>query len=971
VLHYVITVTNNGNVTISNLEVNDPLTGLSETITNLAVGGSQTFYTNYTVTQADIDNGTIINIVKVEGEAPNGEDVEAEDSASSNLDSHEIIANNDDFSAIDLSCDLGGLAGNVLDNDLLNGNPVNSDDVSITIINDGGISGLVINPDGSLIVPGGLALGDYTITYQICEVLNPANCDQADVSFTITDNIAPTITCPDDISVNTDLGSCFATDLDLDYPLTDDNCQVVSIVNDAPESFPIGETTVTWTVTDHAGNSTSCEQIVTVIDNEPPTITCPPDITVNNDPAECSAIITDIGWPATDDNCQVESIINDALASYPVGTTTVTWTVTDESGNQTSCEQLITVIDNEAPTITCPPNFTFTADLGQNYASELSIGYPVTDDNCQVESIENDAPAVYPIGETTVTWTVTDASGNTAYCEQIITVIDEEPPTITCPEDIIVNNDAGECFAIVSDIGHPLTSDNDAVASIVNDALANYPVGTTTVTWTVTDASGNQTSCEQLITVIDNEAPTIICPADITSCLPSVSLPYPEVADNCGIESVINNAPAEFTIGETTTVTWTVTDIHGNSSTCDQLVTISSLELANLEVENLSCYGLSDGSITLEITGGTGEFTYTLSDGSSQNSNVFENLAAGTYTIIAEDENACSIEIEVEITSPDELSLSHSPTCHEGEVGIVLNANGGTTPYQYSIDGGLTYQNESSFGNITGEGNLELIVMDANGCTSQALTITISSLNTLSASIEVLSANSCYGENDAEVEILIEGGQAPYTYTINDNTVTNDNIIRNLAAGEYTVSIRDNNGCPASANFVIDSAIEIEIDLVSVINDNCNYSGEGEIEVEVEGGSSPYIYTWSNGANQEINSGLNAGNYTLTVTDILGCEKTIDIELTAENLDYLPEAYNVFTPNNDGQNDYFVFKNLDKFPENELVIYNRWGNEVYTQENYDNSWDGSNLSEGTYFWMMKVKVCGEYEKIKGYVTILR
>ena len=146
---------------------------------------------------------------------------------------------------------------------------------------------------------------------------------------------------------------------------------------------------------------------------------------------------------------------------------------------------------------------------------------------------------------------------------------------------------------------------------------------------------------------------------------------------------------------------------------------------------------------------------------------------------------------------------------------------------------------------------------------------------------------------------------------------------------------------------------------------------KSEIEVEVEGGSSPYIYTWSNGANQEINSGLNAGNYTLTVTDILGCEKTIDIELTAENLDYLPEAYNVFTPNNDGQNDYFVFKNLDKFPENELVIYNRWGNEVYTQENYDNSWDGSNLSEGTYFWMMKVKVCGEYEKIKGYVTILR
>ncbi|NLL29081.1 MAG: DUF11 domain-containing protein [Bacteroidales bacterium] len=240
----------------------------------------------------------------------------------------------------------------------------------------------------------------------------------------------------------------------------------------------------------------------------------------------------------------------------------------------------------------------------------------------------------------------------------------------------------------------------------------------------------------------------------------------------------------------------------------------------------------------------------------------------------------------------------------------------------------------------------------------------------MSALINIISENSCYGLNDAEIEVIVSGGMAPYTYTLN-NVVYQENIIKNLAAGEYAFTINDFNNCTTNTSFVINSASEIQIDIVSIIHDNCNNTGEGEIEVEVNGGTSPYFYHWSNGCNISKNSSLNAGDYFLTVTDNNGCEKVIGAEINSVSLDVLPSAHNAFSPNNDGKNETFVFANLEKFPENELLVYNNWGNEVYSKTNYDNSWDGSNLSEGTYFWILKIKVCGEEERIKGYVTLLR
>ncbi len=422
--------------------------------------------------------------------------------------------------------------------------------------------------------PVAFPIGITTVTWTVTDNSgNKATCDQ---TVTVSDNILPTITCPANVTATTNTG-CTATGVALGTPLTTDNCGVASVTNNAPVAFPIGITTVTWTVTDNSGNKATCDQTVTVSDNILPTITCPANVTATTNTG-CTATGVALGTPVTADNCGVASVTNNAPAAFPLGITTVTWTVTDNSGNKATCDQTVTVSDNIPPTITCPTNVTATTNTGCT-ATGVALGTPVTSDNCGVASVTNNAPAAFPIGATTVIWTVTDNSGNKATCNQTVTVSDNVLPTIACPANVTATTNTG-CTATGVALGTPVTSDNCGVASVTNNAPAAFPIGITTVTWTVTDNSGNKATCDQTVTVSDNVLPTIACPANVTAttntgCTATgVALGTPVTADNCGVATVSNNAPAAFPIG-ITTVTWTVTDNSGNKATCDQTVTVS------------------------------------------------------------------------------------------------------------------------------------------------------------------------------------------------------------------------------------------------------------------------------------------------------------------------------------------------------------------------------------------------------------
>jgi len=398
----------------------------------------------------------------------------------------------------------------------------------------------------------------------------------------VVDQEPPVFACPSSIEVETDPGRCYAGSLSLDSPEATDNVGVTSVSFDGPSSFSKGETVITWRAKDAAGNAATCTQSIIVVDRESPSVECPPDLVTSTDANSCVATNVDLGTPATSDNCDVADISNDAPSSFSKGTTTVTWIVTDTSGNSATCTQRVVVEDTQNPTIDCPADVTTDTDPGQCYAT-VELGTPQTDDNCQVDRVTNNAPSTFPKGTTTVTWTVTDPSGNSATCTQRVTVEDDENPSIICPADVTTDTDPGQCYATVH-LGTPQTDDNCQVDRVTNDAPSTFPKGTTTVTWTVTDTSGNSATCTQTVIVEDEEAPQIDCPDDLlistdaNSCVATnVDLGTPATSDNCDVADISNDAPSSFSKG-TTTVTWIVTDTSGNSATCTQRVVVEDTQ---------------------------------------------------------------------------------------------------------------------------------------------------------------------------------------------------------------------------------------------------------------------------------------------------------------------------------------------------------------------------------------------------------
>ncbi|WP_422107130.1 HYR domain-containing protein [Winogradskyella sp.] len=427
----------------------------------------------------------------------------------------------------------------------------------------------------------------------------------------INDAEPASVTCPADVVVTNDSGLCTAM-VAVPQPVATDNCPFTLIDNsfngtaDASGEYPVGTTVVNWSLVEASGTIINCTQSVTVNDTEVPTITCSSDIIITNDAGLCSASVI-VPPPTTADNCSVASVTNDfndtndASGNYPAGTTLVTWTVTDTSGNTNTCTQAILVGDLEVPSIDCSGAYTingFSSDEMGVCSAWVTVPEPVVSDNCSVASVTNDfnntsdASGIYPLGVTTVVWTVTDALGSSNTCMQTITVNDTEAPLISCSADITMSNTLGQCGALVS-VPLPTVTDNCSFTltndfTNSDDASTVYPIGTTLVTWTATDPSGNTNTCTQNITVNDTENPTISCPdltvgTDMGMCNAIVTVPAPTVSDNCSVASFTNDfnnssdASGTYTSG-TTVVIWTVTDTAGNINTCTQNIIVNDTE---------------------------------------------------------------------------------------------------------------------------------------------------------------------------------------------------------------------------------------------------------------------------------------------------------------------------------------------------------------------------------------------------------
>ncbi len=387
------------------------------------------------------------------------------------------------------------------------------------------------------------------------------------------------VTCPSNVTVMASSGQCGAT-VNYAAPTTTGSCGPVSCSPPAGSTFNVGVTTVTCA---QSGGSPSCSFTVTVTDNQNPTLACPTNTVVNAAAGQCSATVN-YTTPTASDNC-AGATVNCAPPSgsaFQRGTTTVTCTATDASNNTASCSFTVTVNDNQNPTLTCPANITTNTAAGQ-CSAVVSFTTPTASDNCSGASVScvPASGATFQRGTTTVTCTATDASNNSATCSFTVTVNDNQNPTLTCPANITTNTASGQCTAVVN-YTTPTASDNCSGATVGCSPASGttFQKGVTTVTCTATDASKNTASCSFTVTVNDNQAPSITCPANQTAGTLSgpvtVNYPAPTVSDNCS-GATVNCVPASgssFPVG-ITTVTCTATDAANLTTSCSFTVTVT------------------------------------------------------------------------------------------------------------------------------------------------------------------------------------------------------------------------------------------------------------------------------------------------------------------------------------------------------------------------------------------------------------
>ncbi|WP_166637255.1 HYR domain-containing protein, partial [Algoriphagus boseongensis] len=448
-------------------------------------------------------------------------------------------------------------------------------------------------------------VGTTTVTYTATDI--HGNIETASFTVTVNDSEKPVITnIPANIEISNDAGLCGAV-VSWAEPQAADNCGIESFSSDQANgsTYPVGTTTVTYTATDIHGNIETASFTVTVNDSEKPVITnIPANIEISNDAGLCGAVVS---WaePQAADNCGIESFSSDQAngSTYPVGTTTVTYTATDIHGNTETASFTVTVNDFQLPVITCPSDISTTVEFGVT-GKTITYDAPVTTDNCgisSVELIEGFASGTeFPLGETIVTYRVTDVSGNSAECSFRVTISESEdnidPMINECPTNISVSNDPGICGATVS-WSQPFATDNSGVVNLTSNFEPGsvFPIGTTRVTYTATDAAGNQSTCSFDVTVTDDEAPVVLTrnrafeiDADQTLVLNPLDVDNGST-DNCGILSY-QLSQTDFTVADEgeNIITLTLTDVNGNQGSAIAIVTISinTIDPGDLDSDN-------------------------------------------------------------------------------------------------------------------------------------------------------------------------------------------------------------------------------------------------------------------------------------------------------------------------------------------------------------------------------------------------
>lgn len=350
-----------------------------------------------------------------------------------------------------------------------------------------------------------------------------------------------------------------------------------------------------------------------------------------------------------------------------------------------------------------------------------------------------------------------------------------------------------------------------------------------------------------------------------------------------------------------------VTDMNG--CTAEASITITAPEplvLDPIAVDQngfgISCHGSDDGSISLNPTGGTAPFSIEWSgpDGYVGNGTDISTLAPGTYIATVSDANGCTATASVEITEPQPLSIQAVPATYEGGVNITcagasdgsidLTINGGAPTYTIVWTDGLGFfSNDEDIQDLTAS-IYSVTVTDANGCAADTL-LQLSAPAVLEVSATLSSHGdhqlTCAEAADGSISTEVTGGTGPYTHLWSNGASSAD--INGLEPGTYTLEVTDANGCSATGTYTLTAPEPLSVAATAFLHANglnvsCAGADDGAITTTIVGGTGPFTTSWSGpdgfSSNDPSPSGLNAGNYELTVTDAMGCTASANVVLS-------------------------------------------------------------------------------------------
>lgn len=623
----------------------------------------------------------------------------------------------------------------------------------------------------------------------------------------------------------------------------------------------LGEGTFEVTVTDALGCTATAEIEIDVVDDFVLNIT-PRDVLCNGDNTGSILVLPEGGmapytydWDTGEDTNEIVGL---TAGQYTV-------TVTDANG----CELIETVNVNQPPALFLMVSSTDVDCFGESTgAASVTVtgGMPPYSidwsDGQSGDEATDLGPGMYTV-------TVTDAN----LCTETANVMIMQPAELTlnvgAPTIDCAGTSTGSLLPIVDGGTSPYSYEWSTGAT--TPTLQNVPAGVYSLT--VTDDNGCTAVAE---TITLNELPELEISFEVTdiactdeavgSIAASVSggtAPYDFLWSNNATTDVISNLTAG-------TYFLTVTDANG----CEATGSATVEQFPGLQVipssTDVSCPGSNDGTASVTVNGGTAPFTYDWSNGGDTPD--LDNLSPGTYTVTVTGSLGCIGEASITIGEPDALVLETSgvdATCagfEDGEASVTVN--GGTLPYTYSWSSGAT---TATAENLTA-GTYTVTVTDANGCMETA-TVMVGEPTPVQVTTEQLSP-TCEGTANGVANAAASGGTPPYTYEWS-NGETGATVV-NLAAGTYTVTATDANGCTGSASVII-TELENPVCMVEVVNEITTFGGaDGALECIATGGLPPYTYEWSDGQTGQTATNLTPGTYSVTVTDANGCMTTCE-----------------------------------------------------------------------------------------------